>query len=188
LGDSIIGFFIAKELFIRFPKESEGALTKMRASLVRQATLATIAKSLNMQTLLLMGAGELKSGGFNRDSVLSDAFESVIGATYLDGGISAATEFLRLIYKELLNEISPEGLKDGKTSLQELLQKHNLTLPIYEVVEETGLAHNLMFTVSCHLAEMELQFEDSGTSRKIAEQKAAGKALNHLKTLFNGKS
>ena len=158
LGDSIIGFFIASVLFARFPKEPEGALTKMRASLVKKETLATIARELKISSLLIMGGGELKSGGFNRDSVLSDAFESVIGAVYIDSGITEATDLLQRVYKALLTTVQSKGLKDSKTALQEFLQKMDDPLPVYEVIKESGQAHNLIFTVRCTLPGKELTF------------------------------
>ncbi len=180
LGDSIIGFFVADKLFRRFPSESEGALTKMRASLVRENTLAAIARSLEMQPLLIMGGGELKSGGFNRDSVLSDAFESVVGAVYLDGGISSVEVLLLEIYKNMLESIKPAGLKDSKTTLQEFCQKRDFALPIYEVVEESGAAHDLMFTVTCRIPAFNYEFQGVGKSRKLAEQTAAAQAMLKL--------
>jgi len=177
LGDSILGFFVADKLFRSFPGESEGALTKMRASLVRENTLAIIARSLEMQPLLIMGGGELKSGGFNRDSVLSDAFESVVGAVYLDGGISSVEVLLLEIYKDRFESIKPAGLKDSKTTLQEFLQKRDCSLPVYEVVDESGDPHDLIFTVTCRIPGFNDKFQGVGKSRKLAEQTAAAQAL-----------
>ena len=180
LGDSIIGFYIAEMLFRRFPSQSEGALTKMRASLVREKTLAIIARKLEMQPLLIMGGGEMKSGGFNRDSVLSDAFESIVGAVYLDGGISSVETLLHNIYCDMLEAIQPAGLKDSKTALQEFLQKRDYSLPIYEVVDESGDAHDLVFTVICRISGFDYEFQGVGKSRKLAEQTAAALALAKL--------
>lgn len=180
LGDSVLGFFIAYELYDRFPHNPEGDLTKMRANLVRKSTLAGIARKLGMSELLIMGAGEMKSGGYNRDSVLSDAFESVIGALYLDGGMGSVKRILKGIYHSALEEIRPEGLKDSKTRLQEYLQKHNLGLPQYDVMEEQGEAHNLTFVVRCVVPGLDQPLISSGSSRKLAEQKAAEEAIANL--------
>ncbi len=177
LGDSIVGFFVADRLYRNHPGQSEGNLTKMRARLVRKATLAGIARKLDLQSCLLMGGGELKSGGYNRDSVLADAFESVIGAVYIDSGFDSATRVLDNIYSESLDNISPAGLKDSKTQLQELLQKNNMSLPQYRVTAETGKAHDLEFTVSCYIFELDKSFKGIGKSRKQAEQIAAAEAI-----------
>jgi ribonuclease-3 len=181
LGDSILGFFIAESLYQRFPHLPEGDLTKMRAFLVRQNTLAMIARSLKLQEHMIMGGGELKSGGYNRDSILSDAFEAMIGAVYLDGGMDPVKAILTGLYVDLLNTIKPYGVKDSKTLLQEVLQKRNLALPVYELVNQAGEAHNLTFTVTCTISGVDSLFTASGDSRKKAEQIAAALALDALK-------
>ena len=180
LGDSVLGYFIAYVLYDKFPNNPEGDLTKMRANLVRKSTLAEIARNLGMSELLIMGGGEMKSGGFNRESVLSDAFESVIGAVYLDGGVHEVQAILLDIYSEFLEKIKPEGLKDSKTRLQEYLQKHNLPLPQYDVLEEKGKAHELIFVVQCRVSGSDETFVASGSSRKLAEQKSAFEAFQYL--------
>jgi ribonuclease-3 len=181
LGDSILGFFVAESLYHRFPHLPEGDLTKMRAYLVRRNTLAMLARSLELQEYMIMGGGELKSGGYNRDSILSDAFEAVIGAVYLDGGMDSVKVILVELYEDLLNTIKPYGVKDSKTLLQEALQKKNLALPVYNLIDQSGEAHSLTFTVTCTVAGVDSLFTASADSRKKAEQIAAALALDALK-------
>ena len=152
----------------------------MRAFLVRQTTLALLARELNLQEHMIMGGGELKSGGYNRDSILSDAFEAMIGAVYLDSGMNSVHEILDGLYKDLLNTIKPYGVKDSKTLLQEALQKRSLALPEYKLIEQAGEAHNLTFTVTCKVSGEDSLFTGSGDSRKKAEQIAAALALDAL--------
>ena len=173
-----MGFFIADALFTQFPQLHEGDLTRMRARLVRQSTLASIARDFDLGAYLLMGVGELKSGGYKRDSVLSNALEAIIGAMYLDSDIAQVNLFLQKIYTDLLKEIHPKNLKDNKTQLQELLQKHDQRLPVYTVLDQQGEDHSLTFKVSCSLPDKDQEFIGFGTSRKIAEQNAAEQALS----------
>jgi len=180
LGDSILGFFVAENLYSRFPNLPEGDLTKMRAFLVRQLTLALLARELKLQEHMIMGVGELRSGGYNRDSILSDAFEATIGAIYLDGGMATVNAILNNLYEDLLNTIKPYGVKDSKTLLQEALQKMNLALPVYDLVDQSGEAHNLTFTVTCKVTGIDTLFTASGDSRKKAEQIAAALAFEAL--------
>ena len=180
LGDSILGYVIAEFLYHRFPELPEGDLTKMRAALVCQKTLSSLARELDFQAHLIMGSGEVKSGGCNRDSILSDAFEAVVGALYLDGGMSAVKHVLEKLYQELLETIKPAELKDSKTLLQEVLQKQELPLPVYQVIEQSGQAHRLTFTVSCTVPGIESAFIATGNSRKKAEQSAAALAVEAL--------
>jgi ribonuclease-3 len=180
LGDSILGFFVADRLYHRYPDESEGNLTRMRARLVRRETISEIARNLDLQSNLLMGGGELKSGGYNRGSVLADAFESIIGAVYIDSGIESVTAMLDHIYRQSLETIQPSGMKDSKTMLQELLQKKSLSLPQYRVTGEEGEDHDLVFTVCCHISDLDQEFEGIGKSRKVAEQIAAASAIEEI--------
>lgn len=180
LGDSIIGYVIAESLYHQFPERSEGDLTRMRASLVRQKTLSMLARELSLSQYLIMGSGELKSGGYNRDSILSDAFEAVVGAIYLDGGMLVVKNVLDLLYKDLRKTIKPTGLKDSKTLLQESLQKRELLPPVYEIIAQSGKAHNLTFTVSCKVSGFDVAFTATGSSRKKAEQTAAALATEAL--------
>ncbi len=180
LGDSILGFVVAEILYHKFPRNSEGDLTKMRATLVRKTTLADLARNLRLQENMLMGGGELKSGGYNRDSILSDAIEAIVGAVYLDGGMKAVHIVLDPLYAEMLSSIQPVGLKDSKTQLQEMLQKKDLPLPAYSVINQQGEAHNLVFTVSCEVTGISTKFVSSASSRKHAEQGAAALALEAM--------
>ncbi len=182
LGDSILGFVIAETLFHQFPRAAEGDLTKMRARLVRGSTLALLSRELNISDFLLLGEGEKKSGGFDRDSILADALEAVFGAIYLDGGFRAARTAVLNLYANQLRDIKPENLKDNKTRLQEYLQKVEKELPIYEVISQSGKPHNLKFEVSCKIEHDSSPFIASGTSRRNAEQEAAGKAFETLMT------
>ncbi len=180
LGDSVVGFYIAQFLFHRFPQLPEGQLTRLRASLVNKTTLAELARELNLGEYLKMGAGELKSGGFKRDSTLSNAFEALIGAIYLDGGLDRVFRVLDGIYASLKASTGAQPQKDNKTRLQEYLQKTIQSLPVYELTAQSGDPHNLEFTVSCQVDKHGSVFSGSGKSRKIAEQNAAAKALKTL--------
>lgn len=173
LGDSILSFVIAHSLYQKFPKTREGDLSRMRSSLVRGETLATIARQFELGDFLSLGPGELKSGGFRRESILEDAIEAIIGAVYLDAGIDVCQDLILSWFEERLSEIKP-GLeqKDPKTQLQEYLQGRKLPLPNYTVIATYGQAHNQEFTVSCEVVDMQ-PVVAKGTSRRKAEQKAA---------------
>lgn len=184
LGDSILNFIIAEALFQRFPTADEGDLSRMRARLVRGQTLAEIAREFNLGDCLNLGPGELKSGGFRRESILADALEALIGAIYLDGGIEACRACVIAWYGERLDKVVPgEANKDAKTRLQELLQARALALPVYQLVEATGEAHNQQFEVVCEVAALRCSFRGRGGNRRSAEQAAAQAALDHLEHL-----
>lgn len=177
LGDSILNFVISEHLYDRFEDIQEGMLSRMRANLVRKETLAALARQLDLGTHLILGGGELKSGGFNRDSILSDVLEAIIGAIYQDGGMDAARGFVLHIYRDRLDEVHPgRVLKDAKTRLQELLQKQSLDVPVYELLEVTGEPHNQHFLVECRAAGLAQPVRGEGNARRIAEQEAAAKA------------
>lgn len=181
LGDAILGFVIAAELYSRFPEAPEGELSRMRASLVNQHTLAGIATSLQLGDLLILGPGELKSGGRARASILSDAVEAVLGAIYLDGGLEAARQTILKIYGKMLQSTAHvERSKDSKTRLQELLQSKSLPLPVYEVLSIEGEDHRQTFVVACQIDLLKRATKGSGSNRKLAEQQAAEKALAAL--------
>ena len=182
LGDSILGFIVAEALYHRFPRYAEGELTRMRSRLVRRETLAGLAREIDLSAALLLGSGELKSGGHNRESILADAFEAVVGAIYLDSGLQAARETVLAMYRPLLETISPEDTKDAKTRLQESMQRHDLPLPVYTVIEQSGKAHALVFTVSCQVDMLAEPVVAKGTSRRAAEQRSAQMALDKLAT------
>jgi ribonuclease-3 len=181
LGDAYLGQVIAARLFEAFPAASEGQLTRMRARLVRGHTLAEIARELELGPYLVLGGGELKSGGHRRDSILADALEALIGAIVLDAGSAACEEAVGRWFARRLNEISPEAVdKDAKTRLQEWLQARQFRLPEYEVERVEGQAPKQTFHVLCRLPDMEHSVPASGSSRRKAEQSAARAALNWL--------
>ena len=181
LGDSVLGLVISTELYKRFPEIDEGVLSRLRASLVKGETLAELAKEIHLGEYIQLGGGELKSGGFRRASILADAFEAVIGAIYLDGGIQAATTFILSKYQARLNNVNPaEASKDPKTRLQEYLQARSLPLPVYTVISIEGESHQQTFTVKGQVEVIEHEIKGSGKSRRIAEQQVAQKILGLL--------
>ncbi len=181
LGDSILDFIIGEALYQKFPEAHEGELTRMRAALVKGDTLAKIALELELGPFLQLGAGELKSGGRQRPSILADAVEALIGAIYLDGGMADCRESVLALYHERLVAMNdPRANKDPKTRLQEWLQARNLALPIYRVAEQAGSDHQRQFLVECQLPHVEKLFRGSGSSRRKAEQSAANQAIGIL--------
>lgn len=181
LGDAILGFLIAEELSTRFPDAPEGELSRMRASLVNQQNLADIATKLGIGELLVLGPGELKSGGRQRASMLADALEALLGAIYSDGGIDACRAcVLRLYEGQFLKQDSPVLSKDAKTRLQELLQAQGLPVPRYEVVAIEGTDHDQTFVVTCQIKPLPQPTQGRGRNRRHAEQEAAGLALQAL--------
>lgn len=159
LGDSILNFTIGKVLYDKFPKSNEGELSRMRATLVREQTLAIIARKFDLGDYLKLGPGELKSGGFRRESILSDCVEAIIAAIYLDQDMAKAMEKVEDWYSDLLKDISPgDSQKDPKTRLQEFLQGRKLPLPEYDVLDIKGEAHNQTFRVTCKVINVEEVF------------------------------
>ncbi|TCP91307.1 RNAse III [Cricetibacter osteomyelitidis] len=182
LGDSILNFTIAEALYHQFPRCNEGELSRMRATLVREPTLAILARQFALGEYLHLGSGELKSGGFRRESILADAVEAIIGAISQDADLNTATEIIRRWYQPLLQEIKPgENQKDPKTRLQEYLQGRRLPLPTYEVVDIQGEAHCQTFKVECNVKNIDRTFIGQGSSRRKAEQNAAEQILQELK-------
>lgn len=178
LGDSILGFVIANKLYELFPDASEGALSRLRASLVNQTTLAGLAREHQLGDYLLLGSGELKSGGYRRDSILSDALESIMGALLKDQGIEACQQWILRLFAQKLEQLTLENWsKDPKTLLQELMQARQLELPEYTLLSMTGLAHQQTFKVECRVALSEQTTIATGISRKKAEQAAAEQML-----------
>jgi ribonuclease-3 len=181
LGDAILGFLIADELLRRFPESPEGALSRKRSLLVNQQTLADIAVRLELGEILVLGPGELKSGGKERESILADAVEAVIGAIYLDGGLEVCRKVVLSLYYDLLdNDSSSVTAKDSKTRLQELLQAKCLPLPVYKVLSIDGEEHQQSFLVSCQISLLSECTLGEGVNRRVAEQQAAGRALEAL--------
>lgn len=181
LGDSILSFVIADDLYHRFPKVDEGDMSRMRATLVRGHTLAELGREFELGEYLQLGPGELKSGGFRRDSILADAVEAIIGAIYLDSDIEVVRAVILAWYKTRLESIEPGvSQKDPKTRLQEHLQGRRLPLPVYSVTKIKGEAHNQEFTVQCDVAGLDKPVVGKGSSRRKAEQAAAELALGQL--------
>lgn len=181
LGDSILNLVISNHIYRRFGAADEGDLSRIRASLVKQSTLATIARGIDLGEYIHLGGGELKSGGFRRASILSDALEALIGAIYLDSDFTETeTVVMRLFEPALQNIGEAAELKDPKTRLQEYLQAQQRPLPAYRVEKTSGKSHSQVFTVSCRIQQPALESSGSGSSRKKAEQQAAQQLLDQL--------
>ncbi|PQJ95514.1 ribonuclease III [Chromatium okenii] len=182
LGDALIGFLIAEVLSEKFPDANEGTLSRMRASLVKRESLAELARKLKLGDYLRLGAGELRTGGHARDSILADALEAVLGAIYLDGGFTAARQVVLALFADRLNATSAtQSGKDPKTQLQEWLQSRRRALPEYVVVTVAGDQHNQSFTVRCQLSDALIYSLGTGSSRRRAEQSAAELMLEQIK-------
>jgi len=178
LGDSILGFVIAEVLFEKFPKHDEGDLTRMRSSLVKGVTLAELGRDFNLGEHLILGPGELKSGGHRRESILEDAIEAIIGAVYLDSDMCQCKQLILTWFTSRLNAIKPGNeQKDPKTRLQEYVQGRKIPLPLYDVVDTSGQSHNQQFTVRCTTEVIDTEVIAKGTSRRKAEQAAAQQVL-----------
>ncbi|PPD50487.1 MAG: ribonuclease III [Methylobacter sp.] len=182
LGDSILGFVIAHQLYDAFPSAPEGVLSRLRASLVNQTSLAELARKHHLGEYLLLGSGELKSGGFRRDSILSDALEAIIGALFIDQGMDACQQWVVSLFQEKLKALSLDNWKkDPKTQLQELMQSKKNDLPEYTLISMSGLGHEQTFKVKCTVPLSDQFFIGTGVSRKKAEQAAAEQMLELLK-------
>ncbi|KQT36372.1 MULTISPECIES: ribonuclease III [unclassified Methylophilus] len=183
LGDSVLNFIIAHQLFNLFPDIPEGDLSRLRAKLVKEASLAEIAITLNLGDALKLGEGELKSAGWRRPSILADALEAIVGAVYLDGGFAAAEQVVALLYRETLTTINPKVIdKDAKSQLQEYLQSKKMDLPEYQVASIEGEAHAQTFTVQCFIKKLNITTTGAGTSRRVAEQQAAKLAMEKIQS------
>ncbi len=181
LGDSVLNLIITNHIYRRFGDADEGGLSRIRASLVNQPTLARVARGIALGDAIRLGSGELKSGSYRRASILADALEAVVGAIYLDGGYAAAETAVLGLFRGELDAIDLEAeFRDPKTRLQEYLQSRQRELPVYAVEQTTGKAHSQLFTVSCTLTDLELRETGSGSSRKRAEQQAAQKLLDRF--------
>ena len=181
LGDSILNMVVSTRLFELFPDAPEGDLSRMRARIVRGKTLGEIALSLHLGQHLNLGEGEMKSGGFRRASILADALEAILGAIYLDGGYAACCKVIVDLCDPLIDKLPPaEELKDAKTCLQEWLQARARPLPEYTLLRAEGAEHARMFHVQCGLVDSDVRIVASGSSRRKAEQSAAGELLKAL--------
>lgn len=186
LGDALLGMIVGEALYHRYPAQNEGRLTRMRATLVRQESLVTIAQKLELSNHLILGVGERKGGGRNRASILADAVESLIGAIYLDSQDMEVTRNCVLAwYGDLIDNVNEQRvLKDAKSRLQEWLQSKQFDLPHYELVETRGNAPHQIFVVRCQVNINNCpDITESGESRRIAEQKAAELMINQLHKL-----
>ncbi|MCV6604229.1 MAG: ribonuclease III [Porticoccaceae bacterium] len=185
LGDSILGAVVTEYLYRHFPQAQEGDLSRVRSSLVKGTSLARVAKGLELGEHLILGAGERKSGGHRRDSILADAVEAIIGAIYLDAGLEAARDCIQQWLQPRLQQLLDNGdlensAKDAKTRLQEFLQARGKALPSYQVESVSGEAHNQQFTISCHVELLPGPVIAEGSNRRKAEQQAAEMALQQL--------
>lgn len=183
LGDGALNFVIASEIYRLKPDYQEGQLSRLRANLVRGVTLSEIAREIGLGDYIKLGTGELKSGGFDRDSILADAVEALLGAVYLDGGFEHVQQVVCFLFNDrLANLPADEPLKDAKTRLQEYLQARKLPVPEYELLETNGEAHKREFVVSAKIEKLKLTAKATGSSRRRAEQAAATIALRKLET------
>ena len=181
LGDSILGFVISIMLYELYPKASEGDLTHARSLLVRESTLANIARENNLGDLLQLGPGEMKTGGHRRDSILADTVEAIIAAVYLDVGLIPCQDLVKNWFAERLQNVSVKSAsKDPKTRLQEWLQSKQHVLPEYQLIQAKGSDHEREFEVKCLLQQLNIQTLGKGSSVKTAEADAALKALIQL--------
>jgi len=181
LGDAVLNLVVARHLFMTFPAATEGDLSRLRARVVSAEPLAEIAASIGLGDELQLGSGELKTGGFRRQSILADALEAVCGALFLDGGLEAAEKvILRLFEARIAALPAPETLKDAKTRLQEYLQSRGYSLPRYTVDRIEGEAHAQTFHVTCEVSDLGRRAQGSGSSRRRAEQEAAERLLPEI--------
>lgn len=181
LGDSVLNLVISEYLFEEMPKATEGEMSRLRAHLVRGETLAEIAADYDLGHALKLGAGELKSGGFRRESIMEDAFEAILGAVYQLKGFGYARTLIVKIFREKLDSLpDPESLKDPKSRLQEWLQSHGDPVPVYSLVSTKGEAHNQVFTAECRVDSRNTVALEDGSSRRKAEQGAAVRVLQLL--------
>lgn len=182
LGDSILSFVMTHALYHRYPKATEGELSRLRSHLVREEALFEIAKNLNLGNFLKLGLGELKTGGANRASTLADAMEAIIAAIFLDSNLESAQACVLRLFKEKLDKTSLSfNIKDPKTKLQEYLQSKKQALPVYEVVSAEGDLHQQTFKISCQVKGYKKETFGISTNRRKAEQAAALAFLQYLK-------
>jgi ribonuclease-3 len=184
LGDAVLGMVIAEELYRRFPTADEGSLSRLRSQLVSTGPLAEVGAEIGIGPMLNLGPGELKTGGFRRESILADATEALFGAAFLDGGLDPARALILRLLAGRLDSLQPETeLKDSKTRLQELLQGRGESLPDYVLESAVGEPHEQVFVVRCHVRLADgtaLEASGTGSNRRRAEQESAAKALGQL--------
>jgi ribonuclease-3 len=182
LGDAVLGHVVAEWLYGAYPDATEGQLSRLRATLVKRETLADIARGVELGEYLRLGSGELKSGGFRRDSILADALEAVLGGILLDAGFETCRDCIHRLFAGRLDGLSEtDELKDPKTRLQEYLQARRLALPVYTMIHVSGKAHDQQFEVECRIEGLDVVSNGRGGSRRKAEQSAADNMLEHLR-------
>jgi ribonuclease-3 len=181
LGDAVLQLCISDFLYHRYPEMNEGDLTKKRAALVCEPCLAELARELRIGNFLLLGQGEATEGGREKDSILSDAMESILGAIFLDGGIEEARALVSRLYEPIVDKANKQT-KDYKSALQEFLQKKSHETAVYDIVNEEGPAHKKIFTAQVKHKNKTLG-KGMGGNKKAAEQEAAKKALQKLKVI-----
>jgi len=185
LGDALVNLIVAEFVYEQHPRASEGDMTRLRASLVSGSALAELARVAEVGDLVRLGAGELKTGGFRRESILADTFEALVAAIYLDAGWETCRSVVRTQFAARIVGGDPQASKDAKTSLQEVLQGRGMALPIYELVSSTGEEHAKVFEVSCTVASLGLHALGTGLSRRAAEQLAAEQVLAEVQVAID---
>lgn len=181
IGDSILNYVVAKMLFDAFPDLPEGRLSRLRANLVNQEVLAEIARELHLGDALFLGQGELKSGGFDRPSILSDAMEALFAAVSIDADFTHAERIVRQLFQKRITEIDLTAhAKDAKTLLQETLQGMRMPLPKYRIVKHSDKYSEQVFEIECDLGELGKKFYATAGSRRVAEQIAAKEAFEYI--------
>lgn len=182
LGDALVGAIVAEALYLRWSKAAEGDLTRARAELVRESSLAALARQMELGQRILLGPGEMKSGGHRRDSILADALEALVAAIYLDSDFDTCRRAVLPWFAAAIDALPPLHKlgKDAKTRLQEWVQGRQSPLPVYRLIEETGEDHAKTFRVGCRLADPPIDREGEGGSRRAAEQQAAEAVLSAL--------
>jgi ribonuclease-3 len=182
LGDAVLNLAISSLLYEHFAGSDEGDLTRVRAHLVREDSLHRVALQLELPSVIRLSDGEARGGGAQRPSILADAVEALIGATFVDGGYDSAAELVRRLLGDQINDSAPDRWsKDAKTELQEWLQARRIAVPIYRIVATRGQAHAQTFEVECAVPALTLAERGEGRSRRHAEQDAAGRMLVRLK-------
>jgi ribonuclease III len=181
LGDAILSLIIAENLFTKYKDLNEGKLSRLRANLVKEETLAELAKGFELNEFIILGAGERKSGGRERSSILADSLEAIIGAIYLDSNIEKCKDIIVSWYADKLANLDLLNHKDSKSLLQEYLQANKLALPVYEVIGITGMAHKQVFSVQCLVDGLKIITVGKGAHKREAEMRAAENFLNELK-------
>jgi len=184
LGDALLDLIVGESLFNNHPAADEGALSRMRSSIVNKSALADIGRELNLGEHILLGSGELKSGGNSRDSILADTVEALAAAVYLDGGLAACQKLVDAWAREFVRNPETRKIKDAKTRLQEKMQASGHGLPKYKVLAIEGEAYAQSFLVECRVEGLERGHQGRGSSKRAAEQQAALETLNSLESVL----